>query len=204
MTELGTTSDPRALVPGKPEAIEENLRVLRGRAQGAELAADGLRQIDTGAWTGAAAEAFHHKFSYEPGKWFVAADALHVAADALDGYASSLRWAQQQAEEAIHLWDQGQAATHHATIEYQQAMTQAGLDNQPAPIFVDPGGSLRQEAQQILDRAKAQLAEIGEIAAQFLRQETAGAPEESSWLEDLGDFLGDTASNVLNGLSSWG
>ncbi|HKS43682.1 MAG TPA: hypothetical protein VJT49_00945 [Amycolatopsis sp.] len=75
MAELGETQDPQALVPGKPEAIEENARILRTRAGRAGDAADGLRAIDTGgAWQGPAARAFHDKFSYEPSKWFAAAD----------------------------------------------------------------------------------------------------------------------------------
>jgi type VII secretion system ESX-1 substrate len=53
MAELGGTHDPRALVPGDPDAIAENARALRGRAKSAGDAGDGLRAIDTGAWSGA-------------------------------------------------------------------------------------------------------------------------------------------------------
>ncbi|TNC23745.1 hypothetical protein FG385_20505 [Amycolatopsis alkalitolerans] len=100
MAELGQTQDPTELVKGKPDAIEENVRVLHARADRAGRAAEGLKAIDTGAWQGPAARAFHDKFSYEPGKWYDAADSLLSAADALDYYASTLRWAQAQAVEA--------------------------------------------------------------------------------------------------------
>src|SRR5699024_7801148 len=118
MPELGATDDPVALVPGNPGAIEENVRVLRGRAESAIDAGEGLRAIDTGSWTGPAARAFHDKFSYEPAKWLKAGDALDAAAVALDGYADTLRWAQRQAAEAIRLWDQGEAATRKARAEH--------------------------------------------------------------------------------------
>jgi hypothetical protein len=57
--------------------------VLRTRADRAGSAGEGLQAIDTGAWEGPAARAFHDKFSYEPGKWFAASDALESAAGGL-------------------------------------------------------------------------------------------------------------------------
>src|SRR5215217_489116 len=132
---LGSTNDPRVLIPGQPAEIFKNIAVLRDRATGTEHAAEGLRGVDTGAWTGPASEAFHDKFSYEPARWYDASDALSVAVNALEGYASTLTWAQGQAAHAIGLWDQAQAATKSADAEHQQAMTQASVDNQPAPIF---------------------------------------------------------------------
>jgi hypothetical protein len=89
MAELGETQDPRAVVPGDPGAIAENAAVLRARARAAGEAGDGLRAIDTGAWSGPAA------------------DAMQGGAGALDDFVAALRWAQSQASEAIRLWNQG-------------------------------------------------------------------------------------------------
>jgi hypothetical protein len=125
MTELGQTHDPRALVPGDPAAIRANAEALRARSDHVEKAGDGLVDIDTGAWTGQAAEDFRDKFSYEPNKWYLAADSLATAADALTTYAHVLAWAQQQAAEAIRLWDEAQAQTQQAAKAYQQAAAQA-------------------------------------------------------------------------------
>jgi Putative T7SS secretion signal domain len=47
-----------------------------------------------------------------------AGDAFHTAAGALDAYASTLVWAQQQAAAAISLWSQGQAATRQAMAQH--------------------------------------------------------------------------------------
>jgi hypothetical protein len=84
MAELGQTHDPRALVPGDPAAIRANAGALKTRSDHVEKAGDGLVNIDTGAWTGPAADDFRDKFSYEPNKWYVAADSLATAADALN------------------------------------------------------------------------------------------------------------------------
>lgn len=204
MTDLGKTRDPTALIPGKPEAVEENARVLRARADRANWAAEGLQAIDTGSWEGPAARAFHDKFSYEPGKWFAAGDALESGASVLEDYGSTLRWAQAQAQEAIHLWDQGDSATQEARAGHDTVVAQAAAANQPAPPFTDPGESSRDSAQDILSRARVQLAEVGDRAAETLRAQTAAAPESSSWLDDLGHFAADVGAHLLNGLASFG
>ena len=204
MAELGTTSNPTDLIPGKPAAIEENARVLRGRATRANDAADGLQSIDTGSWTGPAATAFHDKFSYEPGKWFTAGVSLDSGAGALESYAATLRWAQGQAGEAIERWDQAQAATGRAKAEHQKASEQAAAQGQPAPEFTDPGAAGRQAATEILNRARTQLSEAGDGAAKALRDAAQPAPTESSWLDDLGNFAADLGAHVVNGLASFG
>lgn len=204
MAELGETQDPTQLVKGKPEAIEENARVLRARAGEAGNAAEGLKAIDTGAWTGPGAQAFHDKFSYEPGKWYAAADALQAAAGSMDDYASTLRWAQSQAAEAIAQWDQGQTATQQAQAQHEQASAQAAANNLPAPPFTDPGEASRQAARDTLNRARAQLNDAGNTTAGTLKDRTGQAPQKSSWLDDLGHTLAQAGADVINGAASFG
>jgi hypothetical protein len=204
MAELGETGDPAALIPGKPEAIEQNARVLRGRAEGANQAADGLQSIDTGSWRGPAAGAFHDKFSYEPSKWFTAGVAMDSGAGALEAYAATLRWAQGQAGEALEHWNQAQAATAQAKTEHQAASQRAASQGQPEPAFSDPGNVGRQAAQDLLNRARVQLTEAGDTAATALREATQPAPTESSWLDDVGNFAKDAGAHLVNGLASFG
>ncbi|WAL66710.1 polymorphic toxin type 28 domain-containing protein [Amycolatopsis cynarae] len=204
VAELGETQDSRQLVLGQPEAIDENVRVLRARGDRANQAGEGLLAIDTGAWEGPAAHAFQDKFSYEPGKWFDAADALSGAAEVLARYADTLRWAQSQAIEAVDLWNQGQAASQQARAAHDIAVAQASANNQPAPPFSDPGESSRQAAKDILNRARSQLNEAGDSIAGFLRDYAAAAPQKSSWLEDVGDFLSDVGTHIVNDVASFG
>jgi hypothetical protein len=204
VAELGETQDPQQLVPGKPEAIEENARVLSARSDRANWAGEGLLAIDTGAWEGPAAREFQDKFSFEPRKWFAAADALDSGASALEDYASTLRWAQAQAVEAIQLWNQGQEATQQATARHDSAVAQAAAHNQPATPFTDPGEATRQAARDTLERARAQLKDAGDTAAGILRGETDAAPQKSSWLDDVGHFLGDVGAHIVNDMASFG
>jgi hypothetical protein len=99
-----------------------------------------------------AGDAFRDKFSYEPNKWYAAADSLATAADALNTYAQTLQWAQGQAAEAIRLWDEAQATSARARQAYDQAARQAA-PGRPCPPFTDPGDAGRQAAQDTLRRA---------------------------------------------------
>ena len=214
MSELGATSDPRALIPGAPEAIEENVIAIRGRGQSMIRAGEGLQRIDTGAWGGEAADAFRDKFSYEPPKWLTAGDSFDTASVALVDYAETLRWAQRQATEAIALWEQGEVATAQAQARHNAAVAQAEAQNlanaaagNPAVVqvaaFSDPGEATRQAARDTLDRARRQLAEAGDRAAETIRAQTEGAPEGSSWLDDVGGFLGDMAEGAWGSFSGF-
>jgi hypothetical protein len=204
VAELGETQDPTALIPGKPEAIEKNARVLHARADRANWAGEGLQAINTGSWQGPAAQAFQDRFSYEPAKWFAAGDALESGASVLEDYASALRWAQAQALEAIHQWNQGDAATQQARTAQETAEAQAAAANQPAPAFTDPGEASRRAARDVLNRARAQLTEAGDLAAGTLRGQAAAAPETSSWIDDVGNFVADAGAHVVNTLASFG
>jgi hypothetical protein len=181
MTELGRTRDPLALVAGDPVAVRANAQALRERAGRAERAGDGLADIDTGSWTGAAAEAFREKFSYEPNKWYAAVNALHTAADALTTYAHTLEWAQGQAGEAIRQWD--------------------AAEGEPDRVR---GAAARQAAVDTLRIARDQVTAAGDTAARFLAREADAAPEKSGWLDGIGDFAGDVGADVVNGLASFG
>jgi hypothetical protein len=203
MAELGRTHDPRAVVPGDPAAIRANAGVLQARSNHVEKAGDGLVDIDTGAWTGQAAEDFRGKFSYEPNKWYLAADSLATAADALNTYAHVLEWAQQQAGEAIRLWDEAQAETQKAQQAYQKVAAQAPPEH-PVGLFVDIGASGRQNAIDTLSAARKEVGTAGDVAAGFLDQEADSAPKKSSWLDELGGFLEDAGAHVVNSLASFG
>ena len=160
MAELGETQDATTLIPGNPGIVRANAKTLDARAASAESAGDGLIDIDTGAWQGKAGDAFRNKFSYEPTKWYDAANSLRTAADALATYADVLEWAQQQAVEAIRLWNDAEARSEQARREYDEAVAQAAPGQSVAP-FVDVGESGRQAARDTLSAARRQLSNAG-------------------------------------------
>jgi type VII secretion system ESX-1 substrate len=155
-----------------------------------------LRSIDTGSWTGPAAERFHDKFSYEPGRWFTAADAMQAGAGGLDDYVATLRWAQGQAAEAVRQWNAGQAATARARTDYEAAP-------QTTP-FQDPGEAGRSAAEATLAAARDQVRSAARIASGTLRAKASLAPEKSGWLDEAGDFLHDAGGHLVNGVASFG
>jgi hypothetical protein len=85
-----------------------------------------------------------------------------------------------------------------------RAAASAAEQNQPAPPFTDPGEAGRQAARDLLARARTQLAGSGDTVAVSLRDEAEIAPEESSWLDDLGGFTADVGANVVNDVASVG
>ena len=208
MTELGETRDPRALIPGQPDAIDRNVVAIRGRGDALAEAGTGLAAVDAHAWQGEAGDRFREHFSYEPPRWLRAADAFEATARALDGYSGTLRWAQGQAAEAIRLWDEGEEATRQARAAHDRSIADAEAQNRanaaagvPTVVtvapFTDPGEQKRQAAQQILGTARQQAREAADWAAGVIRAQGDDAPEEPGWLESsvdaVGGFLGDVA-----------
>ncbi|MGW4941857.1 putative T7SS-secreted protein [Actinoplanes sp. NPDC004185] len=203
MAELGETHDPHVLVAGDPSRVRADAGMLQRRAQNAERAGDGLIDIDTGAWEGKAGQAFRDKFSYEPSKWYDAANCLQSAADALSTYAATLEWAQGRAAEAVRMWDAAQADSQRARQAYEQATAHATAA-QAVPPFVDPGDAGRQAARDALTGARSQVADAAAAAARVLNAEADAAPEKSGWLDDVGDFFTDVGADVVNSLASVG
>lgn len=195
MAELGETSEPRDLVEGRPETLDAHVRVLSRKARQAVDVAVALRAVDTGAWTGKAAEAFRSTFEHAPTKWYDVGDALETAAQVLDVYAGVLRYAQSQAAEAIALWNQGRQQTQRARAEHAAAETDGpGGDPGAAVPFHDPGEASRQAARDVLQRAREQLAQVATETAHALQAATP--PEAESTASQIAHGALDIAGFV--------
>lgn len=195
---LGQTTDPRDLIPGSPETIEESARTLTACGDSMDDNAQGLRRVDAAGWHGPAAGAFWDDFGQDPPRWGQGAEAMRAAAAALQGHAEMLRWGQEQAQVAIDRWQYGQTVTDHARTEHAAAVTAAQAAGAgagvarplPAAVFVDPGAAIRQEAEEILARARDQVDDSARRAATVLG-EHAGQ-DGASWLSRLASVV-DTA-----------
>jgi hypothetical protein len=205
MAELGDTADPKQLVPGEPGEIRKSTAHLVTYGSTMLQVGDGLKKLDTGGWTGQAADAFHARFQDEPQRWLDAGDAFHAAAGAIDGYAGTLEWAQGQAAQAIALYQQGEQATQQAKSRHDQAAAtaaqQAAAAGQPSPPdqpFQDPGDATRAQAKQLLDRARAQLLTAGDQAVATIDRAQEHAPQEPGFLDDVADTFTSAADWVDN------
>jgi ribosomal protein S15P/S13E len=210
MTALGHTSDPKALVPGDPAAVTRTADGMTAYDDELHNAGQGLRTIDTTeGWSGQAADNFRAVYHGQPSKWLTAGDAFHAAATAVTNYASTLTWAQQQAAEAIQLWNDGQAATAQARAAHDQAVQQAQQHAAaqtasgspavaPAIPFVDPGEAARAAACDNLYRARTQLGSAGDTAAGAVGRARDQAPPKPSIWDRIGDTLSDIGTGLLH------
>ena len=207
MAELGETDDPKALVPGEPEAVASSVQLLNSYGDMLDQAGSGLTKIDTAAgWSGTAADGFHQAFHGQPAKWTEAGDCFHSAATALDSYGSTLSWAQGQAADAIAQWNKGQAQTRQAKADHDTAVRQAQQTGTPAPNipFHDPGEATRQAARATLQRARHQLDEAGNTATGTVDKAKDKAPPKPGFWSRLGSGIEHVGGDVLHGLENTG
>ncbi|PXY30947.1 putative T7SS-secreted protein [Prauserella muralis] len=186
MAELGSTKDPKELVPGDPEAVNAAAEELRGKARVMRTVAEDLGNIRIDGWEGPASSAFWDKFSGEKPNWMLGHDAMNSVADTLGSHADTLTWAQGQAAEAMELWERGEAATREARQEHDALVGAGGPPGAgpagPVPAFEDPGAGLRKQAQDILDRARRQLEQAGTNNGEAIDAQGGKGPDAPSWL----------------------
>lgn len=211
MAALGSTSDPKALVPGDPDAVRAEAELVRTLATELEDAADDLDGVRVPSWSGAAADAFWDVMSEQPRSWRVTVDALGEAATAVTEFADVLAAAQSSAADAIDRWAEGLRATTEATTAYNARVATyngalrtwmaSGTGRQPtAPApFSDPGATDRTEAQAILDQARDAVRDAGDDAASALGRivisDRAVVSTHSG--TETGVFEGDVSGTLL-------
>ncbi|MGH3494250.1 MAG: putative T7SS-secreted protein [Sciscionella sp.] len=199
VAQLGQTSDPKALIPGDPEAIANDLRELVGGIGKTAGIGDDLNGVDPAGWTGHASDAFRREFGAQPPHWFQAADGLADGGNALAGYAEVLTWAQGQAMRAIELHTQAEAASTTAAQQFDARQAQPGAD--PGAVFTDPGSAGRNEAQAILDHARQQQQGAGDQAAHRLSIASGETPGNVKHGKGGSPHWGDDqSSGMLDGV----
>ncbi|MER5510246.1 putative T7SS-secreted protein [Streptomyces sp. NPDC002766] len=218
---LGETEDPKELVHGSPDALEDRARHLGRFSRAFENVGQGLRSLDAGSWQGEAADAFRAKFEPHPKQWLTAADACDSAARALEAYASTVRWAQGQARLAIDAWRDAQRLSKQAADAYNsevRAYNQAaeqynakalnGQDPGQRPTepgkFVDTGAAGRETAESILAEARRQRTDAARDAQRLIAAALEKAPAKPEFTDRVGadakDALAATELNMLHGM----
>ena len=198
---LGETEDPKELVPGNVEQIEGNVSRLTSEHTRISGRFDFLKAVRVRDWTGVAQESWEVSYDAEVERWKRYLKHLEETRDAIKTYAGSVTAAQTKAQQAIDKWNQGEAATTKAAKEYNEAVAHYNdhlCDPIPANgppvtrpahpgIFVDPGQSIRDEAEEILDGAREDLETAGDDAVGKLRN-VDGAKTDAQY-----DFWGADA-----------
>ncbi|MQA09834.1 MAG: hypothetical protein GEU98_15045 [Pseudonocardiaceae bacterium] len=202
MAELGQTKDPKELIPGDPGAVTSSADDLRGKAKIMQGVADDLGNIRIPTWEGQASSAFWDKFSPEKKNWELGHDAMDSVAKTLDDHSSTLSWAQGQASEAIDLWERGEQATKKAAADFEAngGSFNPGMDPSAPPgtpggaepiggEFTDPGAKLRQQAQEVLERARKQLEDAGNTSASSIDDQGGKGKGAPGWLSGPADHV---------------
>lgn len=202
--QLGQSRQANELVHGKPASIRESAKHLKDFQGAFDRVGEGMRALDSGHWKGQAAEAFRAKFAMHPTDWLHAADACEAAAGALTRYAETVEWAQQQAQQAIDLYETAVKAARDAheayagKVDTYRTAEKAGKDPGPVPQEpVDVGKADGKRAHEILNEARRQRNEAAQTAAKVLAVAVAHAPKEPSptdrALAGITDSYGSTA-----------
>ncbi|MBH5336704.1 RHS repeat protein [Streptomyces pactum] len=221
---LDETDDPKKLVYGSASKLRTTVSHLRDFQTAFTNVGDGLKRLDSAHWKGEAADAFRAEVAVEPKKWFKAADACEAAATALEDFASTVEWAQGQAQLAIDAYQQAKknseaartaynnkvAAYDSAATEWAKALWK-GDDPGPEPVrpaeFEDPGPAGVKAAQAILDEARRQRDEAAGIARTAVRTARDAAPPKPSYGEQVADGnvqLALDAEHVVGGVLKGG
>jgi hypothetical protein len=208
MTGLGQTSDPQALIPGEPAYVYQAEVQLRQYGDVLLEAGNGLRRVDTSdGWQGAAADAFREVYDNQPGRWLRAGDAFHNASGALDGYASTLSWAQDTAAVAIGQWNAGDRQAAAGTLAAATSQLTAAGDTAAAAI--GRARDLAPSGPGIWDELASDAGSYLSDAGHFLEtagQDTAGALASlgNAALSDPGSLAELAAGLALTDLSAGG
>ncbi|NKQ56470.1 hypothetical protein HFP15_26690 [Amycolatopsis sp. K13G38] len=182
--ELGQTTDPKDLIPGEPEQISSDLRELIGNIDKIGTTGDGLKGVNIGDWTGQGANAFWDAFNPEPPKWLNTVELIGQGGQSLADYGDALTWAQSEAQRAIEIYTQAQAASQAAAEQYNAQATQASAAGQTVAPFQDPFAAAAQDAQTVLANARDKLAAAGGAVAEAFGMKSDG---EGGYKKDIGE-----------------
>ncbi|MEU9122473.1 putative T7SS-secreted protein [Streptomyces sp. NPDC048506] len=208
--QLGETEDPKQLIHGDVEKINESASHLKDFSAAFDRVADGMRKIGShGGWGGKAADAFREKFDMHPKQWMHAADACDHASKALKSYAETVSWAQGKAGDAIEKYRKAQEAAERAQDAYEtaydnyrerhsayaylasQGNTNAGPEPQAPSEPGDVGKEGREAAEDILKDARSQRNEAAERARNAIKAALAHAPDKPAFTDLAGAALKD-------------
>ncbi|MEV7754896.1 putative T7SS-secreted protein [Streptomyces griseofuscus] len=201
--QLGETDDPDQLLHGAPERIRESAGHLRDFNGAFDKVGRGMRKVDSTGWEGEGGDAFRKKFGVHPAKWTTAAEACLGAAQALESYADTVKWAQSQAKEAVELYKKGTKASKDAVEAYNKkadaynAKVTANEDPGPKPEpFHDPGKADVDSAVHKLAAARKQRNTAATEAQGKIRAALAHAPAEPPPLTRLRHELKDGCTEI--------
>ena len=196
--ELGSTTDPVALVAGSVENVLADACDLRVRADELSDQADGPVSATVPSWTGPSATASNANRANLAQGLTAVADVYRTVATVLEAHAEVLRWAQTRAQIAIELWARGvelAAASGESTLLLRPQPTGPFARG---PVFpeTDPGAPWRRQAEAVLAAARAEVNASGQAAARILDEFSAGMPDGQFHMDQFLGGIGDWITGI--------
>lgn len=180
------------VIPGNAAEVGEAGEHLSKLGSACERVATGIHRLDTGDWTGQAAEQFRANYlQVAAPQWQTAADAFGEMGQALTQYAQVLAEQQQRATQAQAELEQAKEQARSAAEAHN---AQIDTDNPPAQPFQDPTAEKRAQAQHTIARAKDTVAAAGDRAAATMRSAASRAPAQPGAIAKAAGWVSDFAS----------
>ncbi|NTW40363.1 MAG: hypothetical protein HGA44_10830 [Cellulomonadaceae bacterium] len=199
--QLGSTTDPVALVPGTVEALHADADDMRSRATELADNADGPISRAVTSWVSVNATASTQNRAALAGELNAVADVYRAVGIVLDAHAEVLAWGQRQAQVAIELWAEG---VRRGVASGSGVLTPAGHARGPfgtAPEAfpaTDAGASLRRMAQAALGEARREVRCSQVAAARVLDDFSDAMPDGQFHVEDFLGGVGDWFTRIAS------
>jgi type VII secretion system ESX-1 substrate len=181
--QLGETRDPRELIPGNSEDLNDRADKLRARSKTLEGIGDDLGAVRIPSWEGKASDAFWKDFSPQKARWHRGSDSMAEAERALRDYARTLTWAQSQAERAIQQHESGDEAGAETTLNSARTQLETAGDT-AAKKFEAQGGKADGAPDWLFFSAEAADSDTGNTSMQIANREMNPLTNRRAW----GDF----------------
>ncbi|MGW3205414.1 putative T7SS-secreted protein [Streptomyces sp. NPDC001135] len=185
--ELGSTSDPKDLIPGDPGKLTGLATTLTGWSKKFEKIGDGLRDLRIQGWTGQASDVFWPTLAKEKTNWYLAADAMSGAAQQITSYSSTLDWAQKQAHTAIEQWKSGHHDTAETTLRAAQKQLRPEAEKLTRKLDDLAGGAAHSPGW--LTKARQQVDDW-----KWLEDRGVGKTSQNRWKWETRKWLGGESS----------
>lgn len=158
---LAESSDPMVLVPGDPVGLRVLAEGWEAHAGSADTASAEYRRAVADGWEGAGSDAFEAARDRQAARATATGSAYREAAAAVSSHAAALQAGRRLAERAAAEWARGDAATASARLAHDARAERARANPyalQPIDLFVDPGVAIRDNAEALLEDARAAVA----------------------------------------------
>ncbi len=198
--ELGSTTDPCALVPGTVNNVLADAYDLRERADELTEQADGPVSARVNFWIGPSATRSTTNRTAIAQALTAVADLYRTVATVLEAHADVLAWAQARAQVAIELWARGVdlAASAGGSTLLLRPQATGPFARSPAFPESDPGAPWRRQAEAVLASARREVNASGQAAARILDEFSAGMPDGQFHIEEFLGGIGDWVTGIAS------